>query len=63
MSSKITVKLIIEGDPAHVEATIQQARQFFEVQEEGKTQPIPLRPGIIRRVLRILPPPPPRETA
>lgn len=55
--TKPTVKLIIEGDPVHVEDIIEMARRHFDVAEEGKTQNIAMRPGVIRRVLRIVPPP------
>lgn len=51
-------QLIIEGEPALVEAIAQRASLFLDVQEEGKDIPLPLRPGMVRRTLRILPPSP-----
>lgn len=54
--TKPTVKLVIEGDPVHVEDIIALARRHFDVAEEGKAQNIAMRPGVIRRVLRIVPP-------
>lgn len=57
MNPKITVKLVLEGERSHVEDISAIARQYFDVVEEGKMQPIHLRPGIVRHVLRIIPPP------
>lgn len=56
--TKITVQLILQGHPEMVEAIARRARQFLEVAEEGKDQPIALRPGMIKRVLRVVPPTP-----
>ena len=58
MTTKITVRLVVEGERGPVEDIINMTRRHFTVVEESKVQPIHLRPGIVRRILRVLPPPP-----
>ena len=48
-----TIKLTIEGEPAYVEAIAHILRECLDIREEGKNQRLQLRPGEIRRVLRV----------
>jgi len=51
-----TLKLTLEGEPDAVEAVARICRLFLDIREEGKDQKLPLRPGQIRRALRVAAP-------
>lgn len=51
-----TLKLTLEGEPASVEAVAKVCREFLDIREEGKNQNLALRPGQVRRTLRVAPP-------
>lgn len=52
-----TVKITIEGESEAVEIICRVVREFLNVSEEGKTQPLPLRGKLqVRRSLRVVAP-------
>ena len=48
-----TIKLTLEGEPAYVEAINRLLGECLDIAEASKDQHVALRPGIVRRVLRI----------
>jgi len=51
-----TIKLTLEGEPAYVEAINRLLGECLDIAEVSKDQHVALRPGIVRRVLRIYSP-------
>lgn len=51
-----TLKLTLEGEPEAVEAVSRICREFLDIREEGRNQKLALRPGQVRRTLRVAPP-------
>lgn len=56
MHPKITVKIVIEGDPEHVELVAEIAKNYFKVVTDSGPVEIPLRKDDVRRTLRIAAP-------
>jgi hypothetical protein len=51
-----TIKITLEGEPEFVEAVARLLPECLDVAEEGKNQSVALRPGVVRRVVRVYPP-------